>query len=224
MRSVPDKALRGCDGFIHLAAAGVSPQRATWEELFRINVFASLELWHQAADNGVGWFLFCGTLLEYGAAADRYERIPTNAPLEPLTAYAASKAAASLAATDFVNKRKVRGIIFRPSIIFGEGQNQNNFWPALCSAARSGADFPMTAGEQVTDFLPVDQAARHIVRLWGRLPDRGEIAVHHLGSGQPCTLRLFAEQWWKKLAARGRLLPGALPYRNSQNMRLVPDL
>lgn len=222
--SVPGDALRGCDGFVHLSAVGVSPQKATWEELFRVNVFASLELWRQAADHGVRWFLFCGSLHEYGTAAERYERIPTTAPLEPVTAYAASKAAASLAAEDFVARRLVRGIIFRLSTIYGEGQSAQNFWPALRAAALGGLDFPMTAGEQIADFLPVKEAARQILALRAMLPPPGKIAVHHVGSGDVRTLHSFAEEWWARFGACGHLLPGMLPYREPQLMRVVPAL
>ena len=38
---------------------------------------------------------------------------------------------------------------------FGDGQFADNFWPALQLAAESGSDFPMTAGEQVRDYVAV---------------------------------------------------------------------
>ena len=36
--------------------------------------------------------------------------------------------------------------------------------------------------------------------------------------------RFFAEHWWKNWDAKGRLLPGALPYRDNEVMRYVPEV
>jgi hypothetical protein len=35
-------------------------------------------------------------------------------------------------------------------------------------------------------------------------------------------VREFAEHWWQKFEARGKLLFGALPYRADEVMRYVP--
>jgi len=48
--------------------------------------------------------------------------------------------------------------------------------------------------------------------------------VANVGTGHPQTLLGFAEHWWKNWDAKGRLLPGALPYRDNEVMRYVPEV
>jgi len=48
--------------------------------------------------------------------------------------------------------------------------------------------------------------------------------VANVGTGHPQTLLGFAEHWWKKRGATGKLLPSALPYRDSEVMRYVPEV
>jgi hypothetical protein len=45
-----------------------------------------------------------------------------------------------------------------------------------------------------------------------------------VASGRPQTLLEFARYWWSFWAATGSLLPGALPYRVGEIMRLVPEM
>ena len=222
---VPIDVIRGCDAFVHLAAQGVSPQRTDWETAFKVNVMQSMKLTQKAEAAGVKRLLFCGTCMEYGSAGNRYAEIPVEAPLEPIGPYATSKAAFTLAITSMANDSNLIWILLRPFHIFGEGQHASNFWPSLRAAAQSGADFPMSMGEQIRDFSPVDQVARKFVEevsKAGRQP--GRIHVANVGSGVPISLADFARQWWGHWNASGTLLIGELPYRGNEIMRFIPKL
>ena len=50
------------------------------------------------------------------------------------------------------------------------------------------------------------------------------MVVKNLGSGNPQSVREFVEHWWKKFEAKGKLKLGAVPYRENEVMRFVPDL
>lgn len=218
-------ALRGCDVLVHFAACGVSPQIATQEEMFQVNVMQSLRLWHRALDAGVRRIVLCGSCFEYGAAAARYERIPVDAPLMPVEPYGASKAAATMAALGLVAARPFELILLRPFHFYGEGQFEGNFWPALRKAALAGEDFKMTLGEQVRDFSPVESVARAFVAACRRSdPVAGVPVLENLGSGEACSMADFARAWWTHWHASGRLLTGALPYRAKEVMRFVPEV
>ena len=217
--------LTHCQALVHFAAVGVSPQKADWDALFDVNVRQSLNLWRRAAKAGVKRFVVCGSCFEYGRSGERFEFIPANAPLEPTNAYAASKAAATMAALAFAAEQDIEMLVLRPFHIFGEGQHESNFWPALRKAALEGKDFPMTAGEQVRDFIPVEKVADIFVVALVRNDLRaGEPKIENVGTGKPQALRGFAELWWKKWNAKGRLGIGALPYRANEVMRYVPQL
>jgi nucleoside-diphosphate-sugar epimerase len=224
-RTMPDVGpadFAGHDVLVHFAAVGVSPQKADWATLFRVNVTESLALWQRAADAGIQRFLICGSCFEYGKAGERYEFIPPDAPLEPSSGYGASKAAATMAAVALARERGLSLTVARPFHTFGEGQHGENFWPSLRRAALAGEDFPMTAGEQVRDFMPVEELAAAFLRLLDFSPPPGEPLVRNIGTGQPITLRAFAEGWWSHWKAKGKLLPGAIPYAFKEVMRYVP--
>jgi nucleoside-diphosphate-sugar epimerase len=217
--------LSQCQALVHLAAAGVSPQKADWDELFDVNVRQSLNLWRQAAKAGVKRFVICGSCFEYGKSGERYEFIPADAPLEPTHAYAASKAAATMAAVALAIEQQIELLVLRPFHVFGEGEASGRFWPSLRKTALAGEDFPMTAGEQVRDFVPVEKVADAFVAALPRTDLRaGEPKIENVGAGKPQTLRAFAEHWWKQWGAKGKLKNGDVPYRVNEVMRYVPQI
>jgi len=224
MSDVASNALENCDTLVHLASAGVTKEE-TWQNLFRINVIESLLLWIKASEAGIKRFIICGSCFEYGRSAERFEFVPPDAPLEPETAYAASKAAATMAALAFAKEKQLEVLILRPFHVFGEGEASSRFWPALRAAALSGLDFPMTLGGQIRDFVPVHKVVADLMAAITRPNvNSGQPIVENLGSGEPQTLAQFAESWWRHFGATGELKFGGIPYRKNEVMRYVPEI
>lgn len=225
MNKVTPDDIAGCDIFVHLAAAGVSPQKADWPELLRANVTDSVACWLSAISAGTRRFIICGSCFEYGKSAERYEFIPPDAPLEPTSGYGASKAAATVAATALAFENQLKLLILRPFQTFGEGQHESNFWSALKKASQSGLDFPMTSGEQIRDFTPVEEVAAAFVSAVSKPDlDPGRPKIENLGTGKPQTLFNFAQTWWSAWKSSGNLLPGSIPNRPNEVMRYVPQI
>jgi nucleoside-diphosphate-sugar epimerase len=223
LREVTEQDLTGHDVLVHLAAAGVDLQ-AGWEECFRVNVSDSLDLWIKAAKAGINRFVIVGSCFEYGRSGERFAFIPPDAPLEPVTAYGASKAAASVAALGLAAEAGLKLSVVRPFHIFGEGQGESSFWPSLRRAALSGEDFEMTAGEQIRDFSPVEAVAKGLLNACAEPVEPGIPNVRNLGTGSPRSLQEFAREWWAQWHASGHLLVGAKPYRKGEVMRYVPEI
>jgi nucleoside-diphosphate-sugar epimerase len=217
--------LQGCDVLVHLASPGVSPKMATWDELFYWNVTSTLRLIEQARLASVNRVVVAGTFAEYGRSADNFDRIPYNAPLVPTYAYAASKAAASVALSAYAVEHRIQLAYLRIFSAFGEGQYKTNFWPALKAAALAGEDFPMTYGEQIRDYITVESVAS---LFWDYITKvkilEGEPLVRNIGTGEAVTMKAFAEKWWGIWNAPGRLKIGELPYRQNEVMRFVPEV
>lgn len=222
---VPSLALERIDALVHFAAHGVNPKDSDWNQCFKVNVASSLSLWVKAADSGVRRLVVSGSCFEYGQAAERYDFVPADAPLEPTGAYHSSKAAASMAAYGLAVDRKLELAILRPFHVFGEGEHPDRLWPSLKRAALAGENYPMTLGEQVRDFVPVEQVADAFVRALDLpLSSSRSPLVANIGTGRPQTLLAFAELWWAKWGATGKLLPGTIPYRENEVMRYVPSV
>lgn len=215
--------MRDCDALIHLAAAGVTSGKEDWDYCYRINVSQSLDLWLRAVDSGIKHFLICGSCFEYGITAMNYEYIPVDAPLLPFDAYSASKASATLAAIGIANQLNLKVLVARPFHLYGDGEAQTRFWPSLRCAALSGEDFPMSEGQQIRDFMNVEDAATLMLTLACSLKNmRANSAIQNIGTGQPKSLLVFAQEQWALHNAKGNLLPGKIPYRSNEIMRYVP--
>jgi nucleoside-diphosphate-sugar epimerase len=216
------------DVLIHLAACGVSEGADDWTSCFKVNVLDSLQLWRQAVKHGVSRFIICGSCFEYGKSGTRYNKIPPDAPLWPTTAYAASKASATMAALALAETHSLNLVVVRPFHVYGPGEDQNRFWPGLVHAANSGIDYAATGGEQLRDFTPVLAAADYILTLAVQTDFQDQCIISptvvNLGSGQPSSLREFADKEWKRLGGRGSIMYGSIPYRFNEVMSYVPDL
>jgi len=215
---------RGIDGVIHLAAHTPNVPYDTLESCLYWNLTASLAMARAAAGGGVGQFVVAGTCFEYGASGERYEFIPVDAPLEPTGAYPASKAAAWIAWREFTADAGVSTSYQRIFQVFGEGEAAGRLWPSLRAAARRGDDFPLTAGEQIRDFIAVEEVAGALIAAAQNPPPPGSMVTSNLGSGVPLSLKDFAQSWWRTWGATGSLLLGAVPYRAGEVMRYVPEL
>jgi nucleoside-diphosphate-sugar epimerase len=218
-------ALQDVDVLVHLAAHTPNPPYAPLDACLYWNVVAPLRLARQACSAGVRRFIVAGSCFEYGHAADRVQRISVDTPLEPALSYPTSKAAASLAFQGFAREHALQLKVLRIFQVYGEGEPDGRLWPALRAAALSGADFAMSPGAQWRDFIDVADVARQfLLHLDFSSVAPGQPQVAHIASGQPQTLLVFAQHWWRHWGATGRLLPGALPYRPGEIMRLVPDV
>ena len=217
--------LMECDALVHLAAIGVSPQRASRSELFRWNVQASYNLLISAQEAGINDFLIVGSYAEYGPSGHKFDFIPIDAMLEPTTSYAASKASLLQLLYALTCEENLKVIYARIFSAFGEGQYSENLWPSMQKSALEGCDFHMTLGEQIRDFIPVEDVAKQLVNalLFSNV-SYGHIDVRNIGTGNPKTLREFAEYWWEKWGATGQLYFGAKPYRDNEIMRFAPEV
>ena len=217
--------LKGCSAVVHFASAGVSPKEASLGDLISVNVASSARLMEMAVKAGVVRFVAAGTFAEYGTSADRYEKIPADAPLFPTYPYAASKAAAFEILHGLAIAYKLEFFYLRIFSAYGEGQYQGNFWPALRAAALAGEDFEMTPGGQIRDYLPVEEVANCFLNAATKdKADSGVPVLKNVGSGVPTTMKSFAQECWKNFGAKGLLKIGSLPYRENEVMRFIPDL
>lgn len=223
--TISAQELEGTEVLLHLASAGVSPKQVPWSELVKTNVAGSLRLLELATQAGVRRCVVTGTSYEYGNTARRFESIPPDAPLEPLNAYGASKAAAFQLLRSYAIEQRQQLFYGRIFSAYGEGQYAGNFYPSLRRAALTGKDFSMTSGRQISDFISVAAVASHLLEACTR-PDvvPGKPLVVNIGSGVASTLLAFAEAEWSRLGATGSLLPGQLPDRPDQIERYIPDL
>lgn len=213
------------DVIVHLAAHSMYPPYDTLDKCLYWNLTAPLQLFNEAVKAGVNKFVVAGSCFEYGFSGEEFDFIPIDATLKPTLTYAASKAASSIAFYQFAVQHQVQFSYHRIFQVFGEGEAETRLWPSLKKAALAGEDFPMTAGEQIRDFIAVEDVAHYFLEAC--LKDNliaGKPEYYNVGSGQPQSILEFSRYWWEKWQAKGKLLKGKIPYREGEVMRYVPKV
>ncbi len=224
LEEVTAKDFDGVEAVVHLAAHSTNVPYDNLENCLRWNVVAPLHLALIAYNAGVRRFIVAGSCFEYGRSAERYEFIPTDAPLEPTISYPTSKAAASVAFIGFAHEMQIQLSLLRIFQVYGPGEAAVRLWPSLKRAAEAGLDFPMSPGEQIRDFIHVAEVARQFVGELACHVEPGQPKIRHVGTGSPTTLRAFAEYWWRHWHAVGQLKIGEVSYRPGEVMRFVPKI
>lgn len=123
---------------------------------------ASMELVDALAAVGCPRIVVSGTCAEYAPSA---RPISESQPLEPLTVYAAEKAALhSMLLTDIVASR-LQVAWARLFNVTGPGEHRERLVPAVVRELGAGRRVPLTAGDQIRDFLDVADVAEALCIL-----------------------------------------------------------
>lgn len=94
--------------------------------------------------------------------------------------------------------------------LYGDGQATNSLLPQLRRAVAQGdVEFNMSAGDQLRDYMPVEDAAKCIASLAVR---DDAPAIINVCSGKPVSVRSMVEQWLHKFEWELKLNLGYYPY------------
>ncbi len=204
------------DALIHLAWGGLpnygSPHHVEQE------LPAHEALLTQLVGDGLRNLVVAGTCFEYGmqsgALAESTEAAPANA-------YAVAKDSLRRCLQALQRERPFDLTWARLFYLHGEGQASSALLPQLQRALDAGAaSFPMSGGEQLRDYLAVEEAADDLVRLALARRDHGIVNVC---SGQPIAVRALVERW---LSSQGRTIEldlGRYPYPAHEPMAFWGD-
>ncbi len=198
------------DVVIHLAWGGLPNYKSSHH--FDRESPAHFQFLKRLLDSGLRHLVVAGTCYEYGMQSG-----PLHEDLEarPVTAYGLGK--------DILRRLLERSVTGESSLTwarlfypYGEGQAATSLWPQLKRAAERGdPTFDMSPGEQLRDYLPVEDVARHIVAL--ALADKG-CGVVNICSGQPTSIRALAERWIREQGWSIALNLGRYPYPDYEPM------
>ncbi|SDK53323.1 Nucleoside-diphosphate-sugar epimerase [Maridesulfovibrio ferrireducens] len=207
---------------IHLAAPGVIPGERNWDNLIEGAVSLSVQTVLALKNASTKCFIHTGSCLEYGPSATM-TTIPETHCLDGLCDYGAAKAASYLCAKAAASKVGIRFICARLFGVYGEEEAPGRLIPYLVSKLRNGEEVDLTLGEQVRDFLYVDDAAKALIEL-ARNAECLEHSVYNVCSGAGIQICDMALKISKAVGADNSLLKfGARPYREDEPMYIVGD-
>jgi nucleoside-diphosphate-sugar epimerase len=167
---------------------------------------------------GLGALTVTGTCLEYGL---RSGALREDMPTAPVTTYGKAKDELRKELERLRRDRPFNLTWARLFYLHGEGQAAGSLLPQLEGAiARGDATFNMSGGEQLRDYLPVDEAARYVVVLALNGRDNGIVNVC---SGQPVSVRELVEGVVTKHGSSIGLNLGHYPYPDYEPMAFWGD-
>jgi len=195
------RACSGVDTIIH-AAWYVEPVKCLLAPQNLDCLVGTLRLARAAAQAGVRRFVGIGTCSEYGFSAGP---LSTQACLRPSTPYAAAKAAAFMALSQWLPTNNVEFAWCRLFYCYGEGENPKRLFPYVRSRLAAGLPAELSNGDKVRDYIDVRQAAEMIADV----ALGSGVGAFNICSGQGRTLREIVEQIADEYDARSLLRFGA---------------
>jgi dTDP-6-deoxy-L-talose 4-dehydrogenase (NAD+) len=139
-----------------------------------------------AAQAGVRRIVGVGTCFEYDLSLGH---LSSDARLDPITPYAAAKAATFMTLNQWLPLQGIEFLWARLFYLYGKGEDTRRLVPYLHQQMQAGAVADLTSGTQVRDFMDVEDAADLL--LVDAFGDR-QGSVNICG-GQGITVRQLAE-------------------------------
>lgn len=199
------------DILIHLAWDGLPNYKSLHHfetELTRQYHFLKLML-----EGGLSSLLVTGTCFEYGMQSGP---LAADMPTKPNNPYGYAKDALRKQLEFLKAQMRFNLTWGRLFYMYGEGQPSTSLFPKLKEAVLNGDKvFNMSGGEQLRDYLPVEEIARQIVQL--ALSQR-DIGVVNICSGKPISVRRLVEQWLNDNGWEIELNLGYYPYPDYEPM------
>lgn len=202
----------GCpDVLIHFAWDGLPNYKSLHH--FETELPKQYRFLKAMVDAGLPSLLVTGTCFEYGMQSGALSENMTPQPTNPY-GYAKDALRKQL---EFLKVTKRFTLTWaRLFYLYGEGQAKNSLLPQLKRAVERGDKvFNMSGGEQLRDYLPVTEAAKHLVLL---ALAKKDIGIINICSEKPISVRKLVEGWIKENDWSIKLNLGHYPYPDYEPM------
>ena len=199
------------DALIHLAWQGLPNYKATFH--FEQNLFPQYLFLKNLIDNGLRDLTVTGTCFEYGMQDGCLSEDQLSMPANP---YALAKDTLRKMLQALQTEHPFSLKWARLFYMYGDGQNQNSIIPLLQRAIEQGETvFNMSGGEQLRDYLPIEDVATYLCRIATQTNVAGII---NCCSGQPISVRRLVEDYLHTRNAPISLNLGHYPYPDYEPM------
>ncbi|HET7162892.1 MAG TPA: NAD(P)-dependent oxidoreductase [Rhodanobacteraceae bacterium] len=201
----PFAALGKPDLLLHFAWSGL-PHYDSPHHL-EVELPAQVSFLSACVGSGIKRVMVAGTCFEYGLASGELEETQT---LKPVTRYGEAKARLFEHMASLRETTPFEFVWPRLFYLFGPGQSPNSLYSQLQAAiVRGDESFDMSGGEQLRDYLPIEDAARMLVDV---AISAGDIGAVNLCSGIPTRLRDQVARWIAEAGASIQMNLGKFPY------------
>ena len=163
-------------------------------------------------------FVQMGSSAEYGNVKSPQKE---NAKCNPKSVYGQAKLLSSIYLIDLFKKQKFPSTILRLYNTYGPRQDLNRFIPIIISGCIKNKKFPCSKGNQLRDFLHIDDVVDAILKSLTNKNAKGQII--NIGSGKPRIIKNIIE-YIKKILKGGYPLFGKVKLRKDEILKVYPDI
>jgi nucleoside-diphosphate-sugar epimerase len=162
---------------------------------------------HKALAEGIGSLTVAGSCLEYGL---RDGCLNEDVPTAPVTQYGLAKDSLRRSLELVRAERPFALKWIRVFYLYGPGQQPKSLLAQLDAAiSRGERRFDMSQGTQLRDYLPVEEAADQIVKIFRHPTFEG---IVNCASGEPISVRQLVEARLEERGATMELRVGMFSY------------
>lgn len=155
--------LHGTQVVFHLAATGAEQTHRNQAVVLNGNVMMAMRMLQLAETLKVDRFVYCGSSTEYGPGKSLTE----DSPIEPTSEYGVSKAAAWMLVQFFRRRHSLKAVCLRPFTVFGPMDSTHRLIPHVIQKSLNGENIDLTGGEQIRDFVFVEDVVDAFVSASG---------------------------------------------------------
>jgi len=200
----------------HLAAVGTTDPAIDAVLAVKVNVEGTINLL-LALDGSFDFFVNTGTCHEYGSAPIPYRE---SLPPAPASVYAASKTAAWHFCNLFFNTKGWPIATLRLFTVYGPCQSPKTLVPSVILSALTEQELPMTSGDQVRDFVFVEDVVEGFL-LAAKNPGCAGKTIN-LCCGHGASLRELVSKV-EALVGQVPIKFGTLPHRQGEASQIIGD-
>jgi nucleoside-diphosphate-sugar epimerase len=168
-------------------------------------VFGTLRLAQRLAETGCRRLVAVGTCAEYDTS---HGWLSESTPLVPTQLYSACKASTYLMLRQLASSAGMSFAWARLFYLFGPGEHEKRLVSSVCRSLIAGEPVLLTPGQQVRDFLHVEDVALALSAI--ALSDL--VGAVNVGSGIPVTVASVARFLGEQAARPDLVRLGAVPY------------
>ena len=200
------KELKMSDVLVHTAAAGVNDKKMSFEKIFKVNIFMSLNLLYNAIESNCLNWLIIGSSSEYGKSSKRKKKLSRFSNALPTSTYAKSKKIFSYLSIDLAKKFNCKCRIMRLFPVYGPGEKKHRLWPSLVKAAKSGKNFYAKNPYEKRDFSHINSVSNILLNATNfKKHGKKFPQIWHVAENRPLSVKAFTTKIWDKCKAKGKL-------------------
>ena len=172
-------------------------------------VSGSLRFAESAAEAGVSRFVSVGSCAEYDVSN---EALKPSSPLMGSSLYGIAKIATYRLLKEYFRQKRVQFLWARIFYLHGEGEHPERLVSYVKGRLAQGLPVDLTTGDQVRDYISVDNAAEQICK---RLLS-GDQGACNICSGEPISVRQLVEKIADEFGRRDLLRFGVIPQKRDE--------